>query len=184
MTEQKTSTERSRNMAAIKGKNTKPEITVRKFLFSKGLRYRIHVSNLPGRPDIVLPKYKTVVFVDGCFWHGHDGCKYFRLPKTNIQFWKDKIDRNISRDARDTETLHKLGWRVFRVWECNIRTISERADYLQLLYDQIIHRTPAIYSLESQSHPLTTAAEPNPKNSYEPKNSLKNHGNIYCPDME
>ena len=90
--------QRSRCMAAIKGKDTKPEMIVRKYLFSRGLRYRVNNRKLPGSPDIVLKKYKTVVFIDGCFWHGHEGCKYYRLPKTNVDFWRHKIAMNIARD--------------------------------------------------------------------------------------
>lgn len=93
-----TSEQRSRCMAAIKGKDTKPEMIVRKYLFSRGLRSRVQVRMLPGTPDIVLPKYKTIIFVNGCFWHGHEGCKYFWLPKSNVEFWKEKIERNIERD--------------------------------------------------------------------------------------
>ena len=89
-----TKEQRRRNMAAIHGKNTKPEILVRKFLFSRGFRYRLNHPRLPGHPDIVLRKYRTVIFVNGCFWHGHDNCRYFRLPKTNIDFWQKKIERN------------------------------------------------------------------------------------------
>ena len=136
--------ERSRCMAAIKGKDTKPELIVRKYLFSRGLRYRIQDKRLPGRPDIVLPKYKTVVFVDGCFWHGHEGCRYFRLPKSNIEFWEQKIFRNKARDSRNTTELQELGWRVIRVWECDIRKVAGRRDYLDSLYDRITgsDRTP------------------------------------------
>lgn len=93
--------QRSRNMAAVKGKDTKPEMIVRKYLFSRGMRFRIQVRKLPGNPDIVLPKYKTVIFVNGCFWHGHEDCKYFRLPKSNVEFWKEKIKRNIELNTRN-----------------------------------------------------------------------------------
>ena len=93
--------QRSRCMAAIKGKDTKPEMIVRKYLFSRGLRFRVQVKKLPGKPDIVLPKYKTVIFVNGCFWHGHENCKYFRLPKSNVEFWKEKIKRNIELNTRN-----------------------------------------------------------------------------------
>lgn len=93
--------QRSRCMAAIKGKDTKPEMIVRKYLFSRGLRFRVQVKKLPGKPDIVLPKYKTVIFVNGCFWHGHEDCKYFRLPKSNVEFWKEKIKRNIELNTRN-----------------------------------------------------------------------------------
>lgn len=93
--------QRSRCMAAVKGKDTKPEMIVRKYLFSRGMRFRVQVRKLPGNPDIVLPKYKTAIFVNGCFWHGHEGCKYFRLPKSNIEFWKEKIKRNIELNTRN-----------------------------------------------------------------------------------
>lgn len=93
--------QRSRCMAAIKGKDTKPEMIVRKYLFSRGMRFRVQVRKLPGNPDIVLPKYKTVIFVNGCFWHGHEDCKYFRLPKSNVEFWKEKIERNIELNTRN-----------------------------------------------------------------------------------
>ena len=96
-------------MAAIKGKDTKPEMIVRRYLFSRGLRFRVQVRKLPGNPDIVLPKYKTVIFVNGCFWHGHEGCKHFRLPKSNVDFWKNKIDNNIARDIRTEAELKSLG---------------------------------------------------------------------------
>lgn len=125
-------------MAAIKGKDTKPELIVRKYLFSRGLRYRIQDRRLPGRPDIVLPKYKTVVFVDGCFWHGHDGCRYFRLPQSNVEFWQTKIERNKARDTRNEEELRTTGWHVIRVWECEIRKVAGRQEYLDGLYRQIV----------------------------------------------
>lgn len=112
---------RSRNMSNIPSTNTKPEETVRKYLFSHGFRYRKNVSKLPGKPDIVLPKYKTVVFVNGCFWHGHEECKYFVPPKTNTDFWNAKFKYNQDRDARNYQKLRDLGWRVLIVWECEIR---------------------------------------------------------------
>lgn len=93
--------QRSRCMAAVKGKDTKPEMIVRKYLFSSGMRFRVQVRKLPGNPDIVLPKYKTVIFVNGCFWYGHEDCKYFRLPKSNVEFWKEKIKRNIELNTRN-----------------------------------------------------------------------------------
>lgn len=93
--------QRSRCMAAVKGKDTKPEMIVRKYLFSRGMRFHVQVRKLPGTPDIVLPKYKTVIFVKGCFWHGHEDCKYFRLPKSNVEFWKEKIKRNIELNTRN-----------------------------------------------------------------------------------
>jgi len=112
---------RSYNMSRIKGKDTKPEMIVRKFLFSKGFRYRLHVKSLPGKPDIVLPKYKTVIFIHGCFWHGHDGCKYFVVPKTRTEWWLNKIIGNISNDNRNNELLKLEGWRVLIIWECELK---------------------------------------------------------------
>ena len=112
---------RSYNMSRIKGKNTKPEELVRKYLFSQGFRYRKNDKRLPGTPDIVLPKYKTVVFVNGCFWHGDEGCKYFVWPQNNAHFWKAKINANIQRDQRKKEELERLGWRVLVIWECGLK---------------------------------------------------------------
>ena len=112
---------RSRNMSNIPSKNTKPEETVRKYLFAQGVRYRKNVSKLPGKPDIVLLKYKTVVFINGCFWHGHEGCKYFVPPKTNTEFWDAKFKYNQERDERNYRKLRDLGWRILIVWECEIR---------------------------------------------------------------
>ena len=112
---------RSYNMSCIKGKGTKPEEFVRKYLFSQGFRYRKNDKRLPGTPDIVLPKYRTVIFVNGCFWHGHEGCKYFVWPKNNADFWKKKIEQNIARDKRDFLLLQEAGWRVIVVWECSLK---------------------------------------------------------------
>ncbi len=112
---------RSFNMSQIKGKNTKPEELVRRYLFSRGFRYRKNVSTLPGKPDIVLPKYKTCIFVNGCFWHKHEGCKYFVWPKNNAEFWKKKIIGNVDRDLRQQNELQLLGWKVVVIWECELR---------------------------------------------------------------
>lgn len=158
MTDIKTREERSRNMAAIKGKDTKPEMIVRKYLFSRGLRFRIQVKKLPGTPDIVLPKYKTAIFVNGCFWHGHEGCKYFRLPKSNVKFWKEKIERNIARDVRNEASLKALGWRVIRVWECELRNKVNREETLNRIYDSIISYGINGYSFEETD--ISIAAEP------------------------
>lgn len=123
---------RSYNMSRIRSTDSKPEVMVRKYLFSKGLRYRKNVKELPGKPDIVLPKYKTVVFVNGCFWHGHSGCKYYVIPKTNTDYWLNKIKRNISRDAEAYEKLCMSGWNVLIVWECELKKskIENTLDYL------------------------------------------------------
>ena len=116
---------RSYNMSRIKGKDTKPEETVRKYLFSQGFRYRKNDKKLPGTPDIVLPKHKAVIFVNGCFWHGHEGCKYFVWPKNNAEFWHKKIRDNILRDQRKVQALDLLGWKVIVVWECKIKSDKE-----------------------------------------------------------
>jgi len=112
---------RSYNMSRIKGKNTKPEMIVRKFLFSKGFRYRLHDKKLPGKPDIVLPKYKTVIFINGCFWHGHEGCKYFVVPKTRTEWWLNKISGNKDNDKKNITLLKESGWNVFVLFECELK---------------------------------------------------------------
>jgi len=117
----KVSEQRSRNMSAIKSKNTKPEIAVRKLLHSMGYRFRLHRKDLPGSPDIVLPKYKTVIFVHGCFWHRHENCKYASTPKTREEFWEAKFRENINRDKLNQENLSSKGWKIIIVWECEIK---------------------------------------------------------------
>ncbi len=136
-----TQEQRSRCMAAIRSRDTKPEMVVRRFLFSKGLRYRVNDHKLPGSPDIVLKKYKTVIFIDGCFWHGHDGCKYYQLPKTNVDFWRHKITMNIARDYSNNVDLKLAGWHVIRIWECEIKTKAKRKNTLEALYFNIISKT-------------------------------------------
>lgn len=125
---------RSRMMSGIQGKNTKPELLVRKYLHAKGLRFRLHVKELPGKPDLVFSKYKAVVFVHGCFWHRHAGCKYATTPSSREQFWENKLSENVSRDAYQLAALIELGWRVFVVWECELREGLSRLD---LLYSEI-----------------------------------------------
>lgn len=129
---------RSYNMSRIHAKGAKPEETVRKYLFSKGFRYRKNAPLLPGKPDIVLPKYKTVVFVNGCFWHRHEGCKYFVWPKNNAEFWRKKIMSNVERDNRNYSELKEKGWSVVVIWECELKdrrseTLSSVAKSLELL---------------------------------------------------
>ena len=127
---------RSYNMSRIKGKNTKPEETVRKYLFSQGFRYRKNDKRLPGKPDIVLPKYKTIIFVNGCFWHEHEGCRYFAWPQNNAEFWKEKIESNVVRDKKQYEELQDAGWRVIIVWECELKK-KRKSDTLERLVDEI-----------------------------------------------
>lgn len=111
---------RSRMMSGIQGKNTKPELLVRKYLHSRGLRFRLHAKELPGKPDLVFPKYKAVVFVHGCFWHQHPGCKYAYVPQSNTAFWREKLQYNQERDKLKAAALKKLGWRVLTIWECSL----------------------------------------------------------------
>lgn len=129
---------RSFNMSRIKGKNTKPELAVRKFLFSKGFRFRLHVKNLPGKPDIVLPKYKTVVFIHGCFWHGHKGCKYFVIPKTRTDWWMKKIETNRENDYKNRRHLSQEGWKVITIFECSLQKKCI-TNTLKKLLDKLMH---------------------------------------------
>lgn len=108
-------------MSRIRSKDTKPEMLVRKFLFSKGFRYRLHDKKLPGKPDIVLPKYKTVIFIHGCFWHGHQECRYFVVPKTKTEWWLNKITTNRTNDEKSVEILKTKGWNIITVWECDLK---------------------------------------------------------------
>ena len=119
MTDTVNTAQRSAIMSKVKGKNTKPEMALRKGLFSLGFRYRIHCDSLPGKPDMVFPKYKSVIFVHGCFWHSH-GCSRSRIPKTNSIYWKSKILKNAKRDRVHIEKLNEMGWRVIVVWECDL----------------------------------------------------------------
>lgn len=114
--------ERSARMARIRSNDTSPEVTLRRALHRLGLRYVLHKKGLPGKPDLVFPKHRTVVFVHGCFWHRHKGCKVASTPKSNTQFWTDKFDRNVARDARVQDELQAQGWRVFVVWECDLQS--------------------------------------------------------------
>lgn len=126
---------RSWVMSLVKSKNTKPELVVRKFLFSYGFRYRIHNSKYPGKPDIILSKYRTVIFVHGCFWHGHRSkrCKLARMPKSNIDFWENKIYQNEMRDKRNRTALKKLGWKVVQIWECQLKDKSTLLNLIDII---------------------------------------------------
>ncbi|MBS1324166.1 MAG: DNA mismatch endonuclease Vsr [Rikenellaceae bacterium] len=127
---------RSEIMSHVTGKETKPEIIVRKYLFARGLRYRKNVKRLPGTPDIVFPKYKTAVFVNGCFWHGHKGCRYSHLPSTNFEYWEKKIADNIERDERKKRELEGLGYRVLIIWQCQLKS-NTKIETLEALYHNI-----------------------------------------------
>lgn len=113
--------QRQRCMSRIKSKDSKPELMVRQFLFANGFRFRLHRKDLPGKPDLVLPKYKTAIFINGCFWHGHSDCKYASIPETNYEFWSSKISGNIERDRINTSKLKDLGWRVVEIWQCQLK---------------------------------------------------------------
>ena len=123
---------RSWNMARIKNKDTSIEVKVRQYLFSKGFRFRKNDKRFPGKPDVVLPKYKTVIFVNGCFWHMHEGCKQGRLPKSNVLFWKEKLEKNVENDNKHNRELKEMGWHPITVWECELN-----ADFIGTM-DKII----------------------------------------------
>jgi DNA mismatch endonuclease, patch repair protein len=124
---------RSFNMSRIRSSNTKPELLVRKFLFAQGYRYRINVKNLSGKPDIVLPKHRSIIFVHGCFWHGHANCKYFKMPKTRTEWWTNKINTNKANDTKAVKALKKDGWEVMVVWECGLKAAKVEKTLTALL---------------------------------------------------
>lgn len=167
--------QRHKCMSRIRSKNTKPEMLVRKYLFSRGFRYRVNVKLLPGTPDIVLKKYWTVIFINGCFWHGHEGCKYYILPKTNVEFWRNKINRNKERDQIKYMQLRNLGWHVIYLWECQLRP-NTRHDTLIGLDHTLNH----IFLLNHQASPYPEIVIENmqvAENSVEYKS--KNNRTIY-----
>ena len=152
-------------MASVRSKDTKPEMLVRKYLWHEGFRYRLNNPHLPGHPDIVLRKYRTCVFVNGCFWHGHEGCKYFRLPKTNTEFWKKKIKRNKERDRFEQKQLAAMGWHCITVWECELKpkvreqTLKSLAFTINHIYLQ--DHSVSYHRIEEENE-LEAAAEPTP----------------------
>ena len=121
-------------MSAISSKDTRPEMIVRRWLWMRGFRYRLHNPRLPGHPDIVLRKYRTCIFVNGCFWHGHDGCRFFKMPKTNTAFWEAKIKRNKERDHQRKLELAEMGWHTITVWECDLKPSKREHTLLSLEY--------------------------------------------------
>ncbi|MDO7874726.1 very short patch repair endonuclease [Hymenobacter sp. ASUV-10] len=140
-----TPAQRHLNMSRIRGKDTKPEMLVRQYLHGRGLRYRLHVKGLPGKPDMVFPGLRTVVFIHGCFWHQHEGCRYFVVPKTRTDFWMEKIGRNVANDKRQQEELKNQGWRVLVVWECELRPLHQERTLERLFYSLT---APESYELE------------------------------------
>lgn len=154
--------QRHKNMAAIHSANTKPEMIVRKYLFSHGFRYRLNHPRLPGRPDIVLRKYHTCIFINGCFWHGHKGCKYYVIPKSNTEFWTNKINRNIARDERVQKELAKMGWHCITIWECDLKPQKREQTLISLEYtlNHIYLKDHTVsYSINEEEDMLMAAEE-------------------------
>ena len=140
-----TPSERSKRMSLIKSANTVPELALRKALHRLGFRFRLHNKKLPGKPDIVLPKYKTAIFVHGCFWHRHPGCKVATTPKSNTAFWVEKFDKNVRRDAKVKGELEQLGWDVYTVWECELSSEKSTADTALVIADVLRAKCPATF---------------------------------------
>lgn len=152
-------------MSRIAGKDTKPEELVRKYLFSKGFRYRKNVRKLPGTPDLVLPKYRTVIFVNGCFWHGHEGCKYYVVSKSNTQFWQDKVRRNRERDHEVLHRLAEMGWHTIVIWECELKpAVREKTlESLAFTLNHIFLEDHHIRRYELPEEKPAMVAEPDPR---------------------
>lgn len=156
-----TKEQRHRCMASIRGKNTRPELLVRKYLFGKGYRYRLNHPRLPGHPDLVLRRYRTVIFVNGCFWHGHEGCRNFVLPKSNVEFWEKKITRNRERDVRVQRKLAAMGWHCITVWECQLKPAVREKTLRSLDYTlNLIYLKDRSYKLYDNEEYPQAAAEP------------------------
>ena len=164
MPDKLTREQRHRCMASIRGKDTKPEMIVRRWLHSRGFRYRVNAKGLPGSPDIVLRKYRTVIFIHGCFWHGHEGCRYFVLPKSNVEFWTTKIERNRKRDLERRQQLKQMGWHTIVIWECQLKTKTREVTLTEL--EHLLHKTyidnfrprkATVYSFDTE--PTPRAAE-------------------------
>ena len=164
MADRMTPEQRHRCMAAVKGADTKPEMLVRRWLWAQGFRYRLHVKRLPGKPDIGLHRYHTVINVNGCFWHGHEGCSLYRLPKSNTAYWQDKIDRNRQRDAENLAKLKSMGWYVVNLWECDLaknrreETLLSLSRVLSQIYLKI--KGVCLYADKVPSQDVAAAAEP------------------------
>lgn len=167
MPDKLTEEQRHRVMAAIRAKNTKPEIIVRKYLWACGFRYRLNHPRLPGKPDIVLRKYRTCVFVNGCFWHGHEGCKQFVMPKSNTEFWQKKITRNQERDAEVQRKLADMGWNSITIWECELkpavreRTLASLAFTLNRIFLNSFKKKPKPYEMQEEETEFAMVAEEN-----------------------
>lgn len=165
MTDRLTPAQRHKVMSHIRSRNTKPEKLVRQWLWRHGYRYRLNVKSVPGKPDIVMRRYRTAIFVNGCFWHGHEGCEKFRMPQTNVAFWEHKIHRNRERDQKDYQVLHENGWQVIVVWECQLtpKRIEETMLRVELLLNEhflALHQ-PRVVPYDFQETPVSMAAEDN-----------------------
>lgn len=162
MTDRMTPEQRHRCMAAIRSRDTRPEMVVRRYLWGRGFRYRLSHPWLPGHPDIVLRKYRTAIFVNGCFWHGHENCKAYRLPKTNTEFWQAKIERNRKRDAYERRQLAAMGWHCIVVWECELKPKARERTLHALEYTlgkiYLADHTPRPYTIAEEDAQI--AAEP------------------------
>lgn len=150
--------QRHKCMAAIKGKDTKPEMLVRRYLHACGFRYSLHCKKLPGSPDLVFRSLRTVIFIHGCFWHGHEKCKYYRLPKSNTEFWRDKVEQNRQRDSAVIQELESKGWRVFIIWECELKNKSTREATLRRMSRELSYLRNNTYTRSDYS--IQVAAEP------------------------
>ena len=163
MTDRLTPEQRHRVMSRIHGKGTKPELKVRQWLWRHGYRYRLNVKSVPGKPDIVMRRYRTAIFVNGCFWHGHDGCDKFKIPQTNVQFWQNKINRNRERDQQNYQVLHDNGWQVIVVWECQLtpKRIEETMLQVELLLNEhfLAMHQHKVVSYDFQEESALMAAE-------------------------
>lgn len=160
-----TKEQRHKNMVAIHCKNTKPEMIVRRFLFNRGFRYRLNHPRLPGKPDIVLRKYRTVIFVNGCFWHGHEGCRYFVMPKSNVEFWQAKIAGNQTRDKQVQQQLASMGWHCITIWECQLKKAVREVTLQSLAYtlNHIYLEDRRLKPYSIQEGEMQVAAEPDIK---------------------
>lgn len=153
--------QRHKNMAAIHSLDTKPEMVVRRWLWKRGFRYRLNYKRLPGHPDLVLRKYKTCIFINGCFWHGHEGCKYYTIPKTNTEFWVNKVQRNKERDERVKHQLSQMGWNCITVWECELKPAKREATLQSLAFtlNEIFLNNHKVKTYDEQNSQPLIAAE-------------------------
>lgn len=161
MTDIQTPLQRHNTMSAIRGKNTKPEMIVRRGLWKRGFRYRLNYKRLPGHPDLVLRKYKTCIFINGCFWHGHEGCKYSTVPKTNTEFWVNKVQRNKERDERVKHELNAMGWNCITVWECELKSAKREVTLQSLAFtlNEIFLNNHKVKAYDEQVVETSLAAE-------------------------